>query len=199
MVDVGGGTGEMVMELARSYKNFKYICQDRPQVIDQAKEVTVPHLASFSFYSSMFCQMWHEQNQADVLNGTVQFHGRCLLSLVCARYPNATVEHNFFAPQPIKNAAVFILRFTLHDWSDPHSVQILKHLRDAATPKTKLVIIDAVLPYNCHSTGEWDDVPGGEQPTSPAPLLPNFGVASSDITYIDLLVSLFLPARPGTN
>ncbi|TCD62058.1 hypothetical protein EIP91_007517 [Steccherinum ochraceum] len=151
VVDVGGGTGEMVTELARSYKNLRYICQDQPQVIDQAKKI------------------WHENG--DVLNGTVQFH-----------------EHDYFTPQPIKNADAFILRFTLHDWSDPYSIKILKHLRDAATPKTKLIVIDAVLPYNCHSTGEWDDIPGGEQPTSPAPLLPNLGVASSDITYIDLLL-----------
>ncbi|GAA5946420.1 hypothetical protein JCM3765_000234 [Sporobolomyces pararoseus] len=53
---------------------------------------------------------------------------------------------NFFEPQQVKDATVFVLRAIIHDWPDTESIQILKHLRDAATPTTKLVVIEST--YN---------------------------------------------------
>ncbi|GAA5992296.1 hypothetical protein JCM5350_000803 [Sporobolomyces pararoseus] len=50
---------------------------------------------------------------------------------------------NFFEPQQVKDASVFVLRAILHDWPDSESIQILNHLRDAATPTTKLVVIES--------------------------------------------------------
>ncbi|BGP42379.1 hypothetical protein JCM10449v2_006384 [Rhodotorula kratochvilovae] len=52
------------------------------------------------------------------------------------------VAHDFFTPQPISNADVFVLRFIIHDWSDEPATTILSHLSAAAQPSTKLVLIE---------------------------------------------------------
>ncbi|KAG5727433.1 Sterigmatocystin 8-O-methyltransferase [Termitomyces sp. T112] len=53
--------------------------------------------------------------------------------------------HNFFGPEPVTNASVFLLKNILHDWSDANCIKILTHLRAAATPETKLLILDCVM------------------------------------------------------
>lgn len=55
-------------------------------------------------------------------------------------------EHDFFTPQPIKGADVYLLRMILHDWKDPETVLILKQLVDAAKPESRILIMDMVLP-----------------------------------------------------
>jgi hypothetical protein len=57
--------------------------------------------------------------------------------------------HDFFTPQPITDAAVFLLKSILHDWSDPYITKILTHLRASAKPDTILVICDIVMKYSC--------------------------------------------------
>ncbi|KAF7341601.1 hypothetical protein MSAN_02057400 [Mycena sanguinolenta] len=53
--------------------------------------------------------------------------------------------HDFFNPQPVQNAAVFMLRHIVFNWPDVRAVEILQHLRDAAQPTTKLVVIKKIL------------------------------------------------------
>ncbi|GAA6057243.1 hypothetical protein JCM3770_003819 [Rhodotorula araucariae] len=52
------------------------------------------------------------------------------------------MAHDFFTPQPVANADVFVLRFIIHDWSDAPATTILSHLAAAASPLTKLVLIE---------------------------------------------------------
>lgn len=86
--------------------------------------------------------------------------------------------HDFFTPQPIQDADLFMLRFVIHDWADREAIKILKNLRAAATPgKTKLLIVDNIVSYACPGTIE-DNVEGLVVPTAPEPLLANFGSAS---------------------
>jgi hypothetical protein len=40
--------------------------------------------------------------------------------------------HDFFKPQPVKNASVYFLRSIIHDWPDAEAKKILKNLREAA-------------------------------------------------------------------
>ncbi|KAF9458914.1 S-adenosyl-L-methionine-dependent methyltransferase [Collybia nuda] len=61
--------------------------------------------------------------------------------------------HDMFTPQPIQNASIFLLKDILHNWPDAYSVKLLTHLREAATPTTRLLIFDTVLPYTCDNTG----------------------------------------------
>lgn len=94
--------------------------------------------------------------------------------------------HDFFTPMPVKSAAVFLLRWIMHDWADPQAVQILTHLRAAATPATKLVTVDIILPYACADTSVTSGIPGAALAAPPAPLLPNLGTANGMKYWLDM-------------
>jgi hypothetical protein len=99
------------------------------------------------------------------------------------------VAHDFFEPQPIKNAALFLLRVVLHDWPDSFARRILHQLREAAKPSTKLLIADFVLPLACpESMTGLEDVEGAQSLLAPAPLLPNLGKASANVYWMDMTV-----------
>ncbi|GAW03924.1 S-adenosyl-L-methionine-dependent methyltransferase [Lentinula edodes] len=69
--------------------------------------------------------------------------------------------HNFFTPQPIKDAAVYFLRLIIHDWPDEDARKILtsKHVTEGL----------------------------GSGPSAPYPLLPNFGaVGAGFFTTLDM-------------
>ncbi|OJD36264.1 o-methyltransferase protein [Diplodia corticola] len=57
-----------------------------------------------------------------------------------------TMAHDFFAPQPVKGARIYYLRRILHDWADPSSVTILRHLAAAMTDSSRVVIAEQILP-----------------------------------------------------
>jgi hypothetical protein len=100
--------------------------------------------------------------------------------------------HDFFTPQPLKDASVFLLRYILHDWPDELVVKILGHLRAAATPTTKLVIIEKIVPFASVEdvvASKTKDIPGASRPTAESPLLPNWGAATADLYLYDLTVS----------
>ena len=106
--------------------------------------------------------------------------------------------HDFFTPQPIGDAAVFLLRVVLHDWPDDFARRILLNLREAATPETKLLIADFVLPLACaDSAGGLEGVEGAESVLAPGPLLPNLGKASANAYWMDLTVRISIPV-PST-
>ncbi|KAF5381712.1 hypothetical protein D9615_005570 [Tricholomella constricta] len=115
--------------------------------------------------------------------------------------------HDFFTPQPIKNAAVFFLRVILHDWPDAAARHILLHLREAAAPDTKLVLADFVLPLACVDVdvdggeaggGVLEGVEGAESMLAPAPLLANLGKASANAYWMDLTMQVTFNAQERT-
>jgi hypothetical protein len=58
-------------------------------------------------------------------------------------------QHNFFKPQPLRNARAFILRQCTHDWCDRDVVTMLKGVvsgLDASGPDTPLLINDIMMP-----------------------------------------------------
>ncbi|KAI4153245.1 MAG: hypothetical protein L6R39_001627 [Caloplaca ligustica] len=55
-------------------------------------------------------------------------------------------SHDFFSPQPIKDADVYLLRLILHDWSDKYAVMILRALIPALKPGARIVVNDRVIP-----------------------------------------------------
>jgi len=97
--------------------------------------------------------------------------------------------HDFFEPQPITDASVFFLRFVTHDWPDSYAKRILKRLRAAAQPSTKLIICDIVVPYAAPSNEQFTDIPGSGLAPAPYPLLPNLGTVSNRAVMGDLQVS----------
>ncbi|KAF7354097.1 hypothetical protein MVEN_01097100 [Mycena venus] len=100
--------------------------------------------------------------------------------------------HDFFAPQPVKDAAVFLLRGILHNWPDAQAVVILRSLRSAALPSTRLVIGERILPLASRVGSKTDNIPGASRPTAKAPLLPNWGPATADSYLYDLSMQTLL-------
>ncbi|GJE88029.1 O-methyltransferase [Phanerochaete sordida] len=96
--------------------------------------------------------------------------------------------HDFFAPQPVQNAAVFVLHCVMHDWSDDYCVQILRRLRDAASADTQLVIFDILLSYACDDDETLKAIPGAERAVLPKPLLPNGGHAATSSYQLDIMM-----------
>ncbi|KAH7874996.1 S-adenosyl-L-methionine-dependent methyltransferase [Lentinula edodes] len=93
--------------------------------------------------------------------------------------------HDFFTPQSQKNAAVFMIKQILHDWSDEYCVKILLNLRQAATPSTVLLILESIMPYACHDPAgdEENSIIGAVPNEAPAPLLANYG-AMNEMGYL---------------
>jgi hypothetical protein len=91
--------------------------------------------------------------------------------------------HNFFEPQPVKDAAVYFMRVVIHDWPDVTAKEILANTRKAAGKDSKLVLFDCVMPYACETPGA---------PPVPSPLLPNLGVAGAGfVTSLDIEVRTY--------
>ncbi|THH06774.1 hypothetical protein EW146_g9509 [Bondarzewia mesenterica] len=94
-------------------------------------------------------------------------------------------SHDFFTPQPIKAAAVYFLRLVLHDWPQTESKKILKNLREAAGPQSKLVVFDMVVAHACPEATATSDTPPTPKAEVPFPLLANYA-AGRFVTMIDL-------------
>ncbi|KAJ4490570.1 S-adenosyl-L-methionine-dependent methyltransferase [Lentinula aciculospora] len=96
-------------------------------------------------------KFWDENNLRAITTGQVQLQA-----------------HDFFKPQPVKDAAVYFLRQIIHDWPDEEYRKILTNLRSAAGAHSKLVLFEMLAK---HVT---EDLDSG--PSAPYPLLPNPGV-----------------------
>ncbi|KAI0081312.1 O-methyltransferase [Panus rudis PR-1116 ss-1] len=121
-------------------------------------------------------QIHRESKVEPVLDGTVRLQA-----------------HDFYGEQPVTNADVFFLRFVLHDWDDAHSTKILKRLRDAAKPSTKVVIMDNILDYAASEVERTS-----QQPSVPSPLLPNLGMANALAYHMDIQMAIFTNAFERT-
>jgi len=149
----------MVNDIASETKNLRFIVQDRPGVVEEAKKY------------------WQTPERVSLYNsGKVSIQA-----------------HDFFTPQPVKDADVFMLRMICHDHSDEDAKKILMHLRKSAKADTKLMIVEQVVPFACVDTTEAMKVKGYVAPHVPEPLLPNFGKANTVAYFVDVhMNNLFL-------
>lgn len=67
----------------------------------------------------------------------------------------------------------------------------MKNLRASARQDTKMIFLELVVPYACHTDGRFAEVPGADLPAAPYPLLANLGPASGFLTYQDMQVRCF--------
>ncbi|KJA22483.1 hypothetical protein HYPSUDRAFT_649614 [Hypholoma sublateritium FD-334 SS-4] len=176
VVDVGGGIGSTSMILATAFaqEGAQGVARRPLQFVIQDRAVV--------------CAMGEKAWKAkcpELLGATVHFQ-----------------VHDFFTPQPVKDAAVFLLRVVLHDWPDDFARKILLRLREAAAPETKLLIADFVLPLACpddtSSTGILEGIEGAESVLAPAPLLPNLGKASANVYWMDLTMQVMFNSQERT-
>ncbi|KAI0424988.1 O-methyltransferase-domain-containing protein [Xylaria sp. FL1042] len=56
------------------------------------------------------------------------------------------VAVSFFQPQPCKGALIYHIRRVLNDWSDQDCVKILKNIRTACAPDTRVLVSEQLLP-----------------------------------------------------
>ncbi|KAF9025659.1 S-adenosyl-L-methionine-dependent methyltransferase [Hymenopellis radicata] len=77
--------------------------------------------------------------------------------------------HDFFKPNPVKDAAVYFMRVVIHDWPDAKAKLIMQNVRSAAGTSSKLVLFDTLALHTC----------GPSPLPAPEPLLPNLGIAAS--------------------
>ncbi|KAF2475857.1 O-methyltransferase [Lindgomyces ingoldianus] len=59
------------------------------------------------------------------------------------------LQHSFFEPQPVKNAAAFLIRQVTHNWADHDVVRIFRSFvpgLENTSPNTPLLINDIILP-----------------------------------------------------
>ncbi|KAF7349726.1 S-adenosyl-L-methionine-dependent methyltransferase [Mycena sanguinolenta] len=83
-------------------------------------------------------QYWKKNLPSHVESQMVDFQGTHLAMNDRRLMPtHILLVHDFHTPQPVANAAVFMLRHIVHNWSDERVVKILRHLRDAAQPTTQ--------------------------------------------------------------
>lgn len=136
------------------------------------------------------------QDRAQVIKAGAEFWNRTVPGAL--ESGRATLQaHDFFEPQPVRDAAVFFMRSILHDWADKFCLQILRQLRAAAMPETRLVILDSLVSYAC-AEEELDGIPGAARPAPPAPLLPNMGHANIVNYYKDIHMLEMLNGRERT-
>ena len=90
--------------------------------------------------------------------------------LSCISYPLCSVRH------------------ICHDWPDTEAVKILKNLREAAQPYTRLVLHDMIMQHAC-ADSDAEDIPvQGGLPPPPSPLLANWGRANAFSYTMDMQV-----------
>ncbi|KAI0902802.1 O-methyltransferase-domain-containing protein [Ustulina deusta] len=110
VVDVGGGSGNTSLTVARAFKKLRFIVQDQATPIANAqRRKTETHRD----------EAWQRI---------------------------ALQEHDFFGPQPVRGAEIYLLRMVIHDWPDEKAVQILQQLAQAMSPTSRLLIMDMVIP-----------------------------------------------------
>ncbi|KAI0035464.1 S-adenosyl-L-methionine-dependent methyltransferase [Vararia minispora EC-137] len=104
---------------------------------------------------------------------------------------------DFFEAQPVKNAAVYFMRAIIHDWPDEKAKQIMKVVRDAAGPNSKLVVFDAIMPYACEYTGPFAEAVAPIK--APYPLLANLGLGLGGfVTLVDIQMLNLLNGKERT-
>ncbi|KAJ6576453.1 O-methyltransferase-domain-containing protein [Mycena vulgaris] len=97
-------------------------------------------------------------------------------------------SHDIFTPQPDNHATVFVLKNIIHNWGDSYSLKMLSHLRAAASPDTKLLVIGSILQHLCPSAHNSDS----------APLLPSYGVVGDNQYFLDMVMLNAFNAREHT-
>lgn len=56
------------------------------------------------------------------------------------------MEHDFFTPQPIIGADVYLFRWIFHNWPDKHCIRILKNLVPALRQGSMVIVSEICLP-----------------------------------------------------
>lgn len=56
-----------------------------------------------------------------------------------------SMSHDFFTPQPVKDARAYYLHSVLHDWGDEDCIKILEQLKPAIKPAYSRILINEII------------------------------------------------------
>ena len=56
------------------------------------------------------------------------------------------MQHDFFKPQPVKNADAYFFRLIFHDWPDQECIKILRNHVPAMKKGASILVCDLLLP-----------------------------------------------------
>ncbi|KAH7927960.1 S-adenosyl-L-methionine-dependent methyltransferase [Leucogyrophana mollusca] len=100
---------------------------------------------------------------------------------------------DFLREAPVKGQDVYYLRNIIHDWPDAEAAVILRNVRQAMAPHSRLLIEGFVLQFA--SRGQRDDTSHCSTGVAPEPMLPNFGAGNARMYESDLVMMLLHNAR----
>lgn len=198
IVDVGGGIGSQSLPIAQQFRDLKFVIQDLR--VDRTQKV------NHHIWINSYCELSFNDQQywENFLPGSVEAGRLVVQSMLPRSYQLFRTnfrppEHDFFTPQPVKDASIFLIRGCIHNWPNKYAIKILQQLRAAAIPnKTRLLMIDNIVSYACRGTvPEAESIPGASSEAPPEPLLQNLGrvsvfTHSLDMLYVSFLLSLKL-------
>ncbi|EGN97119.1 hypothetical protein SERLA73DRAFT_92093 [Serpula lacrymans var. lacrymans S7.3] len=151
--DVGASIGTFSLPLAKKFPHLKITDQDLPEVLVQATEV------------------WQKDAPEAVEEKRIEF-----------------IPLNFFEEIPAQGKDVYyaslhlLLRNIIHDWPDAEAAVIIRNVRRAMAPHSRLLIHDYVL--SSASPKLRSSTLGQE--LAPEPMLPNFGSGNIRMYQQDL-------------
>ncbi|KAG9313700.1 S-adenosyl-L-methionine-dependent methyltransferase [Chiua virens] len=101
---------------------------------------------------------------------------------------------NFFEEGPVKGQDAYYLRNIIHDWPDAKASLILRNIRNAMAPHSRLLIHDYVLSPTTHDP----NVKSFGADIAPEPMLPNFGNGNNRMYQQDMNMLLIFNAKERT-
>jgi SAM-dependent methyltransferase len=89
---------------------------------------------------------------------------------------------NFLEDAPVVGKDVYYLRHIIHNWPDAEATTILRNIRKAMGPNSRVLIHDCVIFHTLQNPG----VETNGLSVAPEPMLPNFGAGSHNAYQTDL-------------
>lgn len=127
-VDVGGSHGFVCVDLARRWRNVRFVVQDLPATVASAPALDV------------LCGGGGGGGGDD--DDDVQ---KQAAAAAAAAARISFMAHDFFTEQPVRGAAVYFFRWIMHNHSTPYAVRILRNLIPALEPGARIIINDICL------------------------------------------------------
>ncbi|KAG1813515.1 S-adenosyl-L-methionine-dependent methyltransferase [Suillus subaureus] len=121
--------------------------------------------------------VWKKNAPEALLDGRVEF-----------------VPLNFLEDAPVVGKDVYYLRHIIHDWHDHEAMTILRNIRKAMRPNSRVLIHDCVLLRTVREPGFGTD----GLSTAPEPLLPNFGAGTHRAYQMDMTMWLVHNSKERT-
>jgi len=124
-------------------------------------------------------QHWATEYPEGTRNGQVQF-----------------VPLNFLENSPVGGQDIYYLRNIIHNWPESSALEILRSVRQAMEPHSRMLIHEYILQHLNREPIADGSAAGMEE--APAPMLPNFGLGNIRTYNQDLTMLLMYNAKERT-